>query len=58
MTIEKTVRDATAEWKLTGWLDLQNAPVMEAELNALEPGITALVICCRYCSSRSSSGLR
>ena len=58
MTIEKTVNGTTAEWKPVGWLDLQNAPAMEAELNALDPGITALVIDCSALEYISSAGLR
>lgn len=58
MTIEKTVNGTTAEWKPIGWLDLQNAPAMEAELNALDPGITALVIDCAGLEYISSAGLR
>ena len=58
MTIEKTVNGTTAEWKPIGWLDLQNAPAMEAELNALDPGITVLVIDCAGLEYISSAGLR
>ena len=58
MTIEKTVNGTTAEWKPIGWLDLQNAPAMEAELNALDSGITALVIDCAGLEYISSAGLR
>ena len=58
MTIEKTVNGTTAEWKPIGWLDFQNAPAMEAELNALDSGITALVIDCAGLEYISSAGLR
>ena len=58
MTIEKQVTGTTAEWKLSGWLDTQSAPELEAELNALPSDITELVFDCTGLEYISSAGLR
>ncbi len=58
MTIEKAVSGNTAELKLTGWLDTQSAPELEAALDALEPGVSALVLDMTQLEYISSAGLR
>ena len=58
MTIEKNVNGTTAVWKLSGWLDTQSAPELEAELNALPSDITELVFDCTGLEYISSAGLR
>ena len=58
MTIEKTVRENAAELKLSGWLDTQTAPELDAEINALDEKITALTLNCEGLEYISSAGLR
>jgi len=58
MTIEKSVSGSTAEWKLSGWLDTQSAPELEAALNELPPDVTELVFDCSGLEYISSAGLR
>lgn len=58
MTIEKSVSGSTAEWKLSGWLDTQSAPELEAELSELPPDISSLVFDCSGLEYISSAGLR
>lgn len=58
MTIEKSVSGTSAEWKLSGWLDTQSAPELEAELNELPSEVTSLVLDCSGLEYISSAGLR
>ena len=58
MTIEKQSTGNMAEWKLTGWLDTQSAPELEAELRDLAPEITSLVLDLSEVEYISSAGLR
>ena len=58
MTIEKKETGDIAELKLKGWLDTQNAPVLEEALGALDDGIRELVFDCSELEYISSSGLR
>ena len=44
MTIEKTAQGNTVELKLSGWLDTQTTPLLEAEVNALDADVTALTL--------------
>lgn len=58
MTIEKTMNGTTAELKVSGWLDTQSTPALEAEVQALDSGITALILDCGELEYISSAGLR
>lgn len=58
MTIEKTLNGNVAELKLTGWLDTQTAPELEAAIDALEGDVNALVIDMAQLEYISSAGLR
>lgn len=58
MTIEKTLNGNVAELKLIGWLDTQNAPELEAAIDALEGDVNALVIDMAQLEYISSAGLR
>ncbi len=58
MTIEKTVRGNTTELKLSGWLDTQTTPLLEAEVNALDADAAALVLDFAELEYISSAGLR
>ncbi len=58
MTIEKTVQGSTVELKLSGWLDTQTTPQLEAEVNALDADVTALALDFADLEYISSAGLR
>lgn len=58
MTIEKNTEGARAEWKLSGWLDTQSAPELEAALNELAPEAEALTLDLAEVEYVSSAGLR
>ena len=58
MTIEKTVQGNTVELKLSGWLDTQTTPLLEAEVNALDADVTALTLDFTELEYISSAGLR
>lgn len=61
MTIEKIQEGARAEWRLTGWLDTEAAPKLEAALQELElqaPETEALVLDLAQVEYVSSAGLR
>ena len=58
MTIEKTAHGSTVELKLSGWLDTQTAPLLEAEVNALDADVTALTLDFAELEYISSAGLR
>ena len=58
MTIEKTVQGSTVELKLSGWLDTQTTPQLEAEVNALDEDVSALALDFADLEYISSAGLR
>ena len=58
MTIEKNVLGNTVELKLSGWLDTQTTPQLEAEVNALDADVTALTLDFADLEYISSAGLR
>ena len=58
MTIEKNVCGSAAEMKLTGWLDTQTAPELDAEIGALGEDITSLTLDFEKLEYISSAGLR
>ena len=58
MTIEKNINDNKAELKLSGWLDTQTSPQLEAELMSLEDGISSLVLDFEEVEYISSAGMR
>ena len=58
MTIEKKMLGTTVELNLSGWLDTQSAPELEAEVNTLTSDNTALVLECSGLEYISSAGLR
>ena len=58
MTIEKNMQGTVAELKLTGWLNTENAPVLEAEVNALSEDVTELILDFSGVGYISSAGIR
>ena len=58
MTIEKTAQGNTVKLKLSGWLDTQTTPLLEAEVNALDADVTALTLDFTELEYISSAGLR
>ena len=58
MTIEKNINDNKAELKLSGWLDTQTSPQLEAEISSLGSEITALVLDFSELEYISSAGMR
>ena len=58
MTFEKNVCGNAAEIKLSGWLDTQSAPLLDAEINSLGEEITALTLDLEKLEYISSAGLR
>ena len=58
MTIEKKQTGDIVELKLIGWLDTQNAPMLEEAMGAIDDGIKELVFDCTELEYISSSGLR
>ncbi|MBR4501084.1 MAG: STAS domain-containing protein [Clostridia bacterium] len=58
MTIEKNVLGNTVELKLSGWLDTQTTPQLEAEVNALDEDVSALALDFADLEYISSAGLR
>ena len=58
MTVEKKETGDITELKLKGWLDTQNAPVLEETMVALDGGTRELVFDCAELEYISSSGLR
>ena len=58
MTFEKKVTGDIAEIKLIGWLDTQNAPLLEEAMGELGAGVRELVFDCSELEYISSSGLR
>lgn len=58
MTIEKSVNGTTAELKLAGWLDTQSAPALGEAAEALDSGVTELILDCGKLEYISSAGLR
>ena len=57
MRIEKSVCGTEAEWKLSGWLDTQTAPMLEKELNALGSDVKCLTLDFSEIEYISSAGL-
>lgn len=58
MTIEKRMEGAQAEWQLTGWLDTQSAPELEAALAELAPEAEGLTLDLAGVEYVSSAGMR
>ena len=58
MTIVKNVQGNTVELKLSGWLDTQTTPQLEAEVNALDEDVSALALDFADLEYISSAGLR
>ena len=58
MTIEKITHGSTVELTLSGWLDTQTAPLLEAEVHALDADVTALTLDFTELEYISSAGLR
>lgn len=58
MTIEKLNEGALAEWRLSGWLDTQSAPELEAALRELAPETEGLTMDLAEVEYVSSAGLR
>lgn len=58
MTIEKRMNGNTATLKISGWLNTQTAPELEAALGELAPGVDALVLELEGLEYISSAGLR
>ena len=58
MTIEKNVCGSAAAMKLTGWLDTQTAPELDAEIGSLGEDITSLTRDLEKLEYISSAGLR
>jgi anti-sigma B factor antagonist len=58
MTITKNILGNKAELKLSGWLDTQTSPQLEAELMSLEDGINSLVLDFAEVEYISSAGMR
>lgn len=58
MTINKTITGNEAIFEMSGWLDTQTAPVLEAALNELDPAVTELTIDMKELEYISSAGLR
>lgn len=57
MTIRKTMNGSEAVMELSGWLDTQTAPELEAAIGALD-GVSALVLDLKELAYISSAGLR
>ena len=58
MTIEKKREGANLTLILDGWLDTETSPMLAAEIDALDEGVTSLVIDCSALAYISSAGLR
>ena len=58
MNIEKSVQGGVEELRLSGWLDTQNCPLLEKEINLLGEDVSALVFDCSGLEYISSGGLR
>ena len=58
MTIEKKKDGSHVELILNGWMDTQNAPLLEAELEALESDVDSLTLDMSGMEYCSSAGLR
>ena len=56
--MKKTVRGNIVELKLSGWLDTQTTPQLEAEVNALDEDVSALALDFADLEYISSAGLR
>lgn len=58
MTINKTITGNEAIFEISGWLDTQTAPELEAALDELDPAVTELTIDMKELEYISSAGLR
>lgn len=58
MTIEKTVTQNAAVLEISGWLDTQTAPELQAALDELDSSVTELTIDMSKLEYISSAGLR
>ncbi len=58
MTIEKLVNGTETTLKLTGWLDTQSAPELQAALDAIGTDVQELVLDLDATEYMSSAGLR
>lgn len=58
MTINKTITGNEAIFEMSGWLDTQSAPLLEAALDELDPAVTELTIDMKELEYISSAGLR
>lgn len=58
MTINKTITGNEAIFEISGWLDTQTAPELEAALDELDPAVTDLTIDMKELEYISSAGLR
>ena len=58
MTIEKTVSGKNAELRLKGWMDTQNAEVLAAAVEELDPETESLVLDLSELEYTSSAGIR
>lgn len=58
MTIEKSVDGKNAELRLIGWMDTQNAELLAAAVEELDPGTESLVLDLSGLEYTSSAGIR
>lgn len=58
MTIEKKVNGSCAQLSLNGWMDTENAPLLAAAVDQLDPGIETLVFDMSGLEYTSSAGIR
>ncbi len=58
MNIKTTVTQSAAVLEIDGWLDTQTAPELGAEIEALDPSVTELIIDMSKLEYISSAGLR
>ena len=58
MNIKTTVTQSAAVLEIDGWLDTQTAPELGAEIEALDPSVTELIVDMSKLEYISSAGLR